>query len=278
MAKTKENVEEDSHMLEQCLIGLAECEQEMDKAEVDANIYRIKKTQGIYSKRRNILTKIPQFWYIVLAENDDFPDYVTGEDLKYIENITDIYVHYKVADSGSAENPRDFSITVAFRDDENKDPLVPTQEITKHFQSTIEDGEEKLTSEVASVEWPADLSDINPVLIKLNKGTDLTAEDKKNYRLGMKSFFSWFSWTGTKPGKEFRNGDELTRLIIEDLFPYAVKYYTEALPGDGSNDEDSSEGEDLDISEDDDNNDPPTEDLTRKRAGQDDDQLVKKRK
>lgn len=252
MSKNVENVEKDSQLLEKCLIWLADCEQEMDKAEVDASVYRIRKTQSIYKKRREILTQIPQFWYIVLAENDDFPDYVRNEDLKYIEYITDIYVHYKVADSNTSENPRDFSITVSFKDEENDEPLISTQEVTKHFHSYVEDGEEKLSSSPVSIEWPAELNDINPILIKKNKGKELSANDKKNYRLGMKSFFSWFSWTGEKPGKEFRNGEDLARLIIDDLFPYAVKYYTEALPGNDMDDEDSSEGEELDISEDDD--------------------------
>lgn len=281
MSKEQDSVEKDSQMLEQYLIGLAECEQEMDKAEIDASVYRIRKTQSIYKKRRQILTQIPQFWYIVLAENDDFPDYVTSDDLKYIEYITDIYVHYKVADSESSENPRDFSITVAFKDDENDEPLVATQEITKHFHSYIEDGEEKLSSSPVSVEWPKELSEINPTLIKKNKGKDLSSEDKKNYRLGMKSFFSWFSWTGTKPGKEFRSGDDLTRLVIDDLFPYAVKYYTEALPGDELDDEDSSEGEELDISEeDDDENDKIQKDVSdsKKRAAKLTDQPSKKKK
>ncbi|CUM46205.1 uncharacterized protein AC631_00020 [Debaryomyces fabryi] len=281
MSKEQDSVEKDSQMLEQYLIGLAECEQEMDKAEIDASVYRIRKTQSIYKKRRQILTQIPQFWYIVLAENDDFPDYVTSDDLKYIEYITDIYVHYKVADSESSENPRDFSITVSFKDDENDEPLVATQEITKHFHSYIEDGEEKLSSSPVSVEWPKELSEINPTLIKKNKGKDLSSEDKKNYRLGMKSFFSWFSWTGTKPGKEFRSGDDLTRLVIDDLFPYAVKYYTEALPGDELDDEDSSEGEELDISEeDDDENDKIQKDVSdsKKRAAKLTDQPSKKKK
>ena len=64
----------------------------------------------------------------------------------------------------------------------------------------------------------------------------------------MKSFFAFFAWTGKKPGKEFRNGEELARLIVDDVYPYAVKDYTEALRGD-DDDEFTSEGEELDISD-----------------------------
>lgn len=91
--------EEDSKIIEQSLLQLADCEREMDKAERDAEIYRIKKTQSIFENRRQILRTIPKFWYIILAENDDFSDYIGVEDLKYLESITDIYVHYKITDS-----------------------------------------------------------------------------------------------------------------------------------------------------------------------------------
>lgn len=128
--------------------------------------------------------------------------------------------------------------------------MVPKQSITKEFEVEIEDGEEKITSKAVDVQWPEELKSINPHVIKAVKGKDLSKQDKKNYRLGMKSFFAWFSWTGLKPGKEFRNGEDLARLITDDLFPYAVKYYTEALPGADEGDDDTSDPEELDVDED----------------------------
>lgn len=250
--------EQDSKLIEQSLFKLAECEKDMDKAERDAEIYRIKRTQSIFQRRREILSSIPKFWYIILAENDDFSDYISVEDLKYLECITDIYVHYKITDS-DPKNPKDFTITVEFGDD----GLVPAQTITKEFEVEIEEGEEKITSKAVEVVWPAELLSINPHAIKAAKGKDLSKEDKKNYRLGMKSFFAWFSWTGLKPGKEFRSGEDLTRLITDDLFPYAVKYYTEALPGADEGDEDSSDPEELDVDSESDDD--------RKRKAEDDD-------
>ncbi|EGV63580.1 hypothetical protein CANTEDRAFT_114508 [Yamadazyma tenuis ATCC 10573] len=220
----------------------------MDQAEREAEIYRIKKTQGIFRDRRHILVNIPNFWYIILAENDDFSDYISVEDLKYLEYIADIYVHYKVTDGDAdLKNPKDFSISITFKSDKE---LVPNQTVTKHFEVEVEDGEEKITSEPVEVQWPQELGTINPHLIKQRKGKDMSKEDKKNYRLGMKSFFSWFSWTGKKPGKEFRDGEDLTRLITDDLFPYAVKYYTEALPGADNDDADTSDPEELDLEDD----------------------------
>lgn len=235
-------------VIETNLLKLAECEKLMDSAERDAEIYRIKKTQGIFSQRRQILREIPNFWYIIVAENDDFSDYISVEDLKYLECIEDIYVHYKITD-GEPKNPKDFSITISFKSDNQ---LVPNQTVTKDFEVEIEEGEEKITSTPVDIQWPSELDSINPILIKKAKGKDMTKEDKRNYRLGMKSFFSWFTWTGLKPGKEFRNGEDFTRLFIDDLFPYAVKYYTEALPGGDQEDEDTSDPEELDLEDEED--------------------------
>lgn len=237
---------DESEQLSKALATLAKCEQEMGDAEKDAEIYRIKHTQSIYAKRREITKEIPQFWYIVLAQNDDFGEYVRAEDLKYLDFIEDIYVHFGIADS-EVKNYRDYSISVSFKDDSG---VVPTQTVTKNFYVSTEDGEEKLTADVASVEWPEELKDNCPQTIRENKNGEYTSDEKKRYRLGMKSFFAWFEWTGLKPAKEFRAGEDLARLILDDLFPNAVRYYAEAIKNDQEDDEDSSEGEELDISED----------------------------
>ena len=241
--------------LQLSLDKLGDWEKEMRQVEREAVIYRIKKTQPMYAKRRSILKEIPKFWYIVLAENDDFADYISPDDLKYLEYIDDIYVYYPIVDD-EAGHFKDFNITVTF----GKNPYIPEQEITKKFKIVIqEDGDERIVSESVEVKWPHELSKINPSVIKEKyKGKDkkdMSAKDKKNYRLGMKSFFSWFNWTGEKPGKEFRNGEDLATLLSEDLYLNALKYYIIALSPDEDDDandeEDTTEGEELDLSDDD---------------------------
>lgn len=240
---------DEAEMLSNALAKLAQNEQQMGEADKDAEIYRIKKTQAIYHQRSDITKEIPQFWYIVLAQNDDFADYVRVEDLKYLDFVNDIYVHFDIADSDLVANYRDFSITISFKDDSG---VVPTQTVTKKFQVSEKDGEEVLYSEVASVEWPEELAEISPTNIRKSKKSDgYSADEKKRYREGMKSFFAWFEWTGHKPAKEFRSGEDLARLILDDLFPNAVRYYAEAIKNDNGSEVDSSEGEELDISDDD---------------------------
>ncbi|SGZ57020.1 CIC11C00000002988 [Sungouiella intermedia] len=240
---------DEAEILSNSLAKLAENEQQMGEADKDAEIYRIKKTQTIYKKRSEITKEIPQFWYIVLAQNDDFADYVRAEDLKYLDFVEDIYVHFDIADSDQVSNYRDFSITISFKDDSG---VVPTQTVTKKFQVSEKDGEEVLLSEAVEVQWPQELADICPSTIReKKKGDSYSADEKKKYRQGMKSFFAWFEWTGHKPAKEFRSGEDLARLILDDLFPNAVRYYAEAIKNDNGSDVDSSEGEELDISDED---------------------------
>lgn len=222
--------------LSAALAQLAEVEEKMGHAERDVEMYRLQKTQGLYDERRALTAAIPQFWYIVFAQNDSVAEYVRPEDSKHLERIVDVHVHH-----GAAADParyRDFSITVAFGGD-------APQQVTKRFFVSDEDGEETIRSEPVEVAWPAELADICPARVE---GRD--AASKKRYRQGMKSFFAWFAWTGTRPGKEFRSGDDLARLIAYDLFPNAVRYYAEAVRGQESDIEDTSEGEELDVSDD----------------------------
>ncbi|KAF3987461.1 hypothetical protein FT663_03914 [Candidozyma haemuli var. vulneris] len=231
--------------LADALAKLAENEQAMGDAEKDVEVFRIKRMQSIYESRAAITKTIPQFWYIVLAQNDDFGEYIRPEDLKYLESITDIYVDHPIADT---EHHRDFTITFSFGPDGN----VPQQDIVKKFTTVDEDGEAKLYSESVEVQWPEELKDISPALIRKNKqGKNYSSDEKKKYRQGMKSLFAWFEWTGKKPSKEFRSGEDLARLIVDDLVPNAVHYYSEAINNDAESEvEDSSEGEELDLSED----------------------------
>lgn len=112
------NSNNDSNILLENLNKLSVWEQEMDKVEKEVDVYRLKLAQPMYANRRSILKKIPKFWYIILAENDEFSDYASPEDLKYLEFIDDIYVHYPVVDNDSGtstNNPRDFDITISFK-------------------------------------------------------------------------------------------------------------------------------------------------------------------
>lgn len=239
--------------LQQQFEKLAECETAMAKVDKEVEQFRIDKLADLFKQRRDIVKHMPKFWYIALAEHEDFVDLIAMEDLKFLEDIKDIYVEYQDVDH--------FTITFEFDGE-----LVPKQTVSKKFTITTKDGEDTVTSEAVDIEWPEELKDINPKLIKAEKGSNLSKDDKANYRAGMRLLFAWFDWTGEKEGKEFREGDELARVLANDIYVNAVKYYTVALQDDGDEvEEDSSEGEELDLEDDDNDNDNDDEPAKKKQ-------------
>ncbi|CCH42174.1 Vacuolar protein sorting-associated protein [Wickerhamomyces ciferrii] len=233
-----------------------------------SEIARLKSVQSIYSKRRSFTRNIDKFWNIVLSQHPEFSEYIRSSDFKFLELIKDIYVSWDVASTSASEDstPGDFSITFEF---EGLDDDFPEQTIVKKFKLETFDPEdlpkskskkrdidnsddeadadetERLVSESIDIIWPKSYDSINPSKIQ-DKKSDA---GKKNYRAGMKSFFGWFKWTGRKPGKEFPSGDDFARLFSEEIFPYAVKYYTEAQRDGLEEEEDSDASEPLDLSD-----------------------------
>ncbi len=210
----------------------------------------MKLTKPLFEQRRNVLAKIPKFWYIVLAQHEDFQEYVQTEDMKYLEYIKDIYIEKMIDANGKNDDPKTYAITFQF---ESQNGEIENQEVTKYFytETNPDSGYESLKSYNAEIKWPAEFDKINPSLVKKGrKDGKWTHEEKKNYRIGMKSFFAFFSWTGKRPGKEYRYGEELAEMFSEDIFPLAVDYYTLAAPGlneNDDNDDDDSSSEELDV-------------------------------
>lgn len=198
----------------------------------------------LYVNRDAIISRIPEFWKIVLSQHSDFANYVRAADFKYIDCIEEVKVQWEYVD--------EFRIIVKFKGIEDD---FEAQTVTKTFkrqrvindeidsenvdyEDDVEEGE-LLTSEPVDIKWPKKYQHINPDLIKDKK----SPEGKKNYRQGMKCLFGWFRWTGLRPGKEFPHGDSFATLFIDDLYPYCVKYFTEAQRDlEDENDDSDSDG------------------------------------
>lgn len=235
-------------------------EKQQQKTDLDVQKYKVGLTKPIFVHRRKVLSKIPKFWYIVLAQHEDFQEYIETEDMKYFEYLTDIYVEKMVDSNGSNDDPKTYSLTMSFNSPHGE---IANQTVTKYFytETNPDTGYESVKSHKADIKWPKEFNDVNPILIKKNhkKGTKWSHEEKKNYRIGMKSFFAFFTWTGEKSGKEYRYGEELAELFSEDIFPLAVDYYTLAAPGLGKDNEEEDENtssEELDIESDEDEDEP----------------------
>jgi len=265
-------MDEENKEISETFLELAKNELKIESIDKEVEQYKIRKMESVYNERDTLIEKIPSFWKIVLSQHLDFANYIRASDFKYIDAIDKITVKY----ASDIEKIGSFSITFHFN--EIKDDF-PAQIISKNFklmknvpdqkksgQDNEEENteetkfdeielEEKLTSEISDVQWPKEYNSINPDLIKDKK----SPEGKKSYRQGMKSFFGWFRWTGLKPGKEFPHGDSLATLLSEDLYPYCVKYYTEAqrdfADEDSYSDDTSEEG--IDLSEEEQDNEEP---------------------
>ncbi|EDO19064.1 hypothetical protein Kpol_2000p29 [Vanderwaltozyma polyspora DSM 70294] len=256
MGEVKPNEEEESN----AFLQLAECELKVDAIEKDVAQYRLDKMKSVYQERDGLVNKIPEFWKIVLSQHTDFANYIRASDFTYVDCIQDVKVEW--------DNVDEFKIIIKF--DGIKDDFE-AQTVTKQFkrQKIIDDTKskedsdsdddddelEKLISEPVDIKWPKKYEDICPESIQDKK----SPEGKKKYRQGMKSLFGWFRWTGLKPGKEFPHGDSFAELIVDDLYPYCVKYYTEAhrdLEDENDDSDSESEGE-LDLSDDEGNENEP---------------------
>lgn len=271
--------------LEESFLQLQRIESQIQRADAKVEQFKNQLFTPIYNRRREYLKTIPKFWYVVLAQHEDFQEYVSVEDMKYMELISDLYVEFwdetKTDESDEVTKnslpKKGFTITVTFKNiNDDKDIDIKEQTVTKRFEWVVnaETGTRQLQSEPVAMEWPAELKNINPEALKKkakDEGRTLNTEEKKSYRQGMRSFFSFWQWTGLKTGKEYRNGEDLATFIAEDIFPAALDYYVLAAPGLGDNDEEGDDcisGEELDLSDDEGNEEEEKEAGDKKRQKQ----------
>ncbi|SCU95563.1 LAMI_0F02894g1_1 [Lachancea mirantina] len=232
---------------------LAELEEELEVVDKDVELFKLKKVQPIFKRRDKLLEDVPEFWKVVLSQHGDFGNYVRAGDLKYIDAIRKIDLVPLCLDDSSCD-PRDFRITFYF---DGIDGDFEGQEVSKVFKVCYDKSKVKfsreededdydedlgfLTSEAVNIKWPKSYDWINPLKIEDKS----SSEGKRNYRIGMKSFFAWFKWTGLKPRKEFPDGGGLASLLSEDIYPHCIKYYAEAqrdLVDETGDDEEVSDG------------------------------------
>lgn len=81
--------------------------------------------------------------------------------------------------------------------------------IKKIFTVHEAEGGTKLSSSKSAIDW--------------KEGKDLTQVKSG----GAPSFFSFFQWEGGDKG--FRGGEELAVTLVEDIWPNAIKYFTESF-------------------------------------------------
>ncbi|CEP64383.1 Vps75p LALA0_S11e02828g [Lachancea lanzarotensis] len=241
--------------LTRSLDALGGVEDDIEKVEKEVELIRLSKLSPIYERRSRAISGVDGFWKVVLSQHSDFANYVRAADLKYVDCIKSIDIKWLCLENKNKDY-RDVAISFEF---EGIDGDFEAQVVTKYFtiehdtsmfkyrgKRTEEDDLRDqelgfLTSKPCAIKWPKSYDGINPSLVS----DKTSAKGKKDYRTGMKSFFSWFMWTGLKIGKEFSNGDGFANLLTDDIFPNSTKYYTEAqvdLEDENIDDEDISDG------------------------------------
>ncbi|KAG4305722.1 hypothetical protein PORY_000632 [Pneumocystis oryctolagi] len=203
------------------LDAIADIELEFEKAEVELLKYQVQLFSPLYEKRASILKKIPKFWPIVLeaVPGDDLSVYINADDANVLEHLIDLRVHRP------NEDPRDINIIFEF---EQNDYLESS---SLYLEKLFIYSKQKAEASSNSDKEPSQLIS-KKVEIKWKKNKDLT----KTIKGAAPSFFTWFSWTGEN-NDVFEDGEELAIFIAEDLYPNAVKYFTDALQENEEEDE-----------------------------------------
>uniref|UniRef100_UPI000F044F01 Vacuolar protein sorting-associated protein 75 n=1 Tax=Pneumocystis carinii (strain B80) TaxID=1408658 RepID=UPI000F044F01 len=193
---------------------VADIELEFEKADVELLKHQVELFNPLYEKRAMVLRKIPKFWPIAIeaAPSDELSVYISPEDANVLEHLIDLRVYRP------NEDPRDIKIVFEFEANEylesNSLYLMKlfrySSQKAEASSSNINKEPSQLISEKVNIEW--------------KKNKDLTRQTKGT----APSFFTWFSWTG-KENDIFEDEEELAIFIAEDLYPNAVKYFTDAL-------------------------------------------------
>ncbi|CCG82506.1 Nucleosome assembly protein [Taphrina deformans PYCC 5710] len=162
----------------------------------------------LYSERDPLLDQIPKFWVTVIEEKEELEELFNLEDSKLIDHLKSLQVSREDAD------PRNFTISMAFEENDFLDSshLVLSKSFTHN-----DDGDQEYTSKPVEIKWKKDIT---------------TQPDG-----GRPSFFSFFAWTG---GEEdvFLQGEEVALILADEVYPDALKTWTDAQNVDSEDDSD----------------------------------------
>ncbi|EMR09568.1 hypothetical protein PNEG_02154 [Pneumocystis murina B123] len=201
---------------------VADIELEFEKADVELLKHQVQLFNPLYEKRANVLRKIPKFWPIALeaAPSDEFSVYINPEDANVLEHLIDLRVYRP------NEDPRDIKIVFEF------EPNEYLESNSLYLEKLFRYSSQKAEASSSNTDKEPSQLISEKVNIKWKKNKDLTKPTK-----GVApSFFTWFLWTGEN-NDIFEDGEELAIFIAEDLYPNAVKYFTDALQENEENDD-----------------------------------------
>ncbi|KAF7546436.1 hypothetical protein G7Z17_g8436 [Cylindrodendrum hubeiense] len=281
---------------------LQDIEDDMDEVEVEILRQQDKLCKDIYAKRAEVITKIPQFWPLVIEQAPpDVDEYIQPSDSALLLNsLVNLTVERFELPQG---DPRSVSIKWEFKENEYFENKVLEK---KFWWRRARDGWAGLVSEPVDIKWKEgkDLTGgmlglVQKVWEEEKAGKEGETEAAKKLKqlmedtgLGGVSFFAWFGFRGRKisaeedkeafqkeqehrqarkAGKEteedamdeddddsdddeyemeiFPTADDLAVCISEDLWPGAIKYFTNAQEQDDMSDIDFESDDEMDEDE-----------------------------
>lgn len=224
---------------------LQEAQDELDKANEEANdkvleieqIY-MEKRRPIYHRRSEVIQKIPEFWLTAFLSHPHLSDLLTDEDqkaFKYLQSVN-------VEDLGDIKSG--YKITFEFA----PNPYFEDRELCKVFRY-VDDA--AVTDVGNAPHW--------------KDGMDLTKpkkDEKKGKKRSLKtdSFFNWFSEHVEEDLVVGMMQDEIAEIIKDDLWVNPLKYFNNENESDSDDDDDEDDGENKEGGEEEEEEDDDDED------------------
>lgn len=215
------------------LADLNKVEAQFHDAEIKLLEQQVKLFTPLYEKRDPLVRQVPKFWATVFEEADDLSELIGVEDQQLLSHLVELKVR---RDNNS--DPRGFTISMEFEKDNGYLP-DDALHIKKTFTSLSTEKAAESGNELAS----------EPAVITWQDGKDLTKDTS-----GRPSFFTFFAWTGSSKDV-FQEGEEVALILADQLYPDALKIWTDSQEIDS---DEGSIGIESDI--DDDDNDDGEED------------------
>ncbi|CAL3973189.1 unnamed protein product [Diplocarpon coronariae] len=302
---------------------LAEIERAFDDVETEIIRQQVQLTNPLYTSRQKTISKIPNFWPLVLEQAPpDIDQFIQPSDSALLlSSLSSLCVtHFESSIPGG--DPRSVAIRFEFSANDYFEDLALEK---KFWWRRARDGWTGLVSEPVEIAWKEgrDLTGgLGALVVRAweartgtngqDKKTDgkekggLSAEQKalrqaiESTSMGGLSFFAWFSFIGRQISAEesaaanaledrrrearkngtvaetdgdkeedeedeedtsleiFPDGDDLAVAISEDLWPGAIKYFTQAQEQDALSSSDfESDGENENANENEDEDDEP---------------------
>ncbi|ODQ70475.1 hypothetical protein LIPSTDRAFT_5934 [Lipomyces starkeyi NRRL Y-11557] len=237
---------------QQAYKDLSNLERDFEKAELEICKYSTEKLKPLYERRKAIVSKIEKFWGIALEQmGDDIDQYITPQDAELFECISSIEVDREETD------PRTFTLTFRFKENS----FLEDNNISKTFtyidkQNDNEEEDSEDITEAGRIKYKSSKVDI-----KWKKDQDLTATPAGS----PPSFFTFFDWENSDDESKkdvFAQAHEVAILIADELYPNAVKLFTEAVEEEDEDDED----EEIDLEDEEEEEEEEEEEPPRKKS------------